>query len=478
MASPFAVGELPAQDRVEAGGFRRHRRFLARVHVVAAVAVGLLCLWLAIGMRSLLPGAKRPMNGATIWVCLGLLALALGIATVSRRGEVVRGRSRTMVLAVTAAAALVLAVLFVFRSLGNGVSRPTVLFFAVLAAAALGGWDAYGVRWLWRGADQRRRFVALIGSSSRLAVLSPHLDSGPWRLAAAMDDACENEDAVEDKLNQLREVIRGRPVDEIVLAASVLEGDPQSARFYRGVIDICEQTGMKLHVLSDWLSEYRQVQVDQVSDRPVLSFSFSPTSPWALLCKRFLDISISAVMLIVLSPLLLMVAIAIRLEGPGPVLFRQTRVGLRGRSFTIYKFRSMIANAEALRPGLTDANEMLGPIFKISADPRLTRIGGWLRKTSLDELPQLWNVLRGDMSLVGPRPPLPAEVRQYRLGSLRRLAMKPGMTGLWQVSGRSNIRDFEEWVRMDASYIRNWSLLGDCKILLRTFGTVLRMEGK
>jgi len=193
--------------------------------------------------------------------------------------------------------------------------------------------------------------------------------------------------------------------------------------------------------------------------------------------KRALDIVVSAILLVVLSPLLLILAIGVRLTSGGPAIFAQTRSGLRGRSFRFYKFRSMVADAEARKCALIHLNEMQGPAFKIAHDPRITRLGRVLRKYSLDELPQLWNVLIGDMSLVGPRPPTPGEVSAYTRRQTQRLAVVPGITGLWQVSGRSNITSFDRWVELDLTYIERWSLWLDLQILARTVLVVLRAEG-
>jgi exopolysaccharide biosynthesis polyprenyl glycosylphosphotransferase len=199
---------------------------------------------------------------------------------------------------------------------------------------------------------------------------------------------------------------------------------------------------------------------------------------WARAPKRAIDIVVSAILLVVLSPLFLALAIGVHLtSGPGPAIFVHTRCGLRGRRFRFYKFRSMIADAEARRRELLHLNEVQGPAFKIADDPRITRFGRFLRKYSLDELPQLWNVLIGDMSLVGPRPPMPDEVSAYTRRQAQRLSVVPGITGLWQVSGRSNITSFDRWVELDLAYIERWSLALDLRILARTVLVVLRAEG-
>jgi exopolysaccharide biosynthesis polyprenyl glycosylphosphotransferase len=197
---------------------------------------------------------------------------------------------------------------------------------------------------------------------------------------------------------------------------------------------------------------------------------------WARLSKRALDVTVAATALIVLIPLFLIVAIAIRLDSPGPVLFRQARCGRSERLFTFLKFRGMVADAEARLPELLALNEAAGPLFKMRNDPRLTRVGRLIRRTSLDELPQLWNVLRGEMSLVGPRPPLPSEVENYAPWQHRRLMALPGITGPWQVSGRSEL-GFDDMVQLDIDYIENWSLFKDLIILTQTIIVVLSTRG-
>lgn len=204
---------------------------------------------------------------------------------------------------------------------------------------------------------------------------------------------------------------------------------------------------------------------------------FNSPPHWQLAIKRLMDIVVSGVLLLLLSPLLLAIAIAIKWSNPGPVFYQWNVVGQGGRAFHGYKFRTMVVNADALKQSLLDQNEMQGPVFKLKTDPRVTPVGRFLRKFSLDELPQLWSVLKGDMSLVGPRPPLQSEYSQFTEYQKQKLAMKPGITCLWQISGRNNIRDFDEWVSLDLEYIRTWSLWLDVKILWRTIPAILRGTG-
>jgi lipopolysaccharide/colanic/teichoic acid biosynthesis glycosyltransferase len=194
--------------------------------------------------------------------------------------------------------------------------------------------------------------------------------------------------------------------------------------------------------------------------------------------KRAMDFLGSAVLLVILSPLFLILAIAVKLGSPGPVIYRWRVVGKHGRPFLSYKFRSMCINADEMKNHLEHLNEMQGPVFKLTSDPRVTKVGAWMRRYSLDELPQFYSVLKGDMSLVGPRPPLVTEYVRFSNFQKQKLAVKPGMTCLWQVAGRNEVRDFDDWVRLDLDYIRRWNLLLDLQILLKTAAAVFAGSGK
>jgi lipopolysaccharide/colanic/teichoic acid biosynthesis glycosyltransferase len=195
-------------------------------------------------------------------------------------------------------------------------------------------------------------------------------------------------------------------------------------------------------------------------------------------CKAAMDFIGSFTCLVLLTPLLAVVSIAVKLSSPGPVFYHWKVVGRGGRPFVGYKFRSMCVNADELKAALLAQNEMSGPVFKLSRDPRVTRVGAWLRRYSIDELPQLYSVLKGDMSLVGPRPPLQTEYEHFTGYQKQKLLVKPGITCLWQVSGRNSVHDFDEWVSLDLDYIRRWSIWLDCKILLKTVGEILVGSGK
>jgi lipopolysaccharide/colanic/teichoic acid biosynthesis glycosyltransferase len=213
-------------------------------------------------------------------------------------------------------------------------------------------------------------------------------------------------------------------------------------------------------------------RLEEFDGQNVLSLVYGPDRVVALIAKRLLDIATSALVLVILSPVLGLIASVILVLDGRPILFRQKRVGLHGRPFEVVKFRTMVPDAEARLANLLDRNEVGGQAFKMTNDPRLSRTGRWLRRTSLDELPQFWNVLLGDMSVVGPRPPLPREVEGYDVWHRRRLSMKPGITGLWQVAARGDAQ-FDRWVKLDLDYIDRWSLWLDLKIMARTIPAML-----
>ena len=236
--------------------------------------------------------------------------------------------------------------------------------------------------------------------------------------------------------------------------------------------------------METWLvADFFKTQISRTSfddfyGRPVLVFHSGPESSWQAAIKQVLDIVGALILLIILSPFFVFAAVAIKLTSPGPIFFKQKRSGLNGQPFTMYKFRSMVTNAAQRQHEILSMNEMTGPVFKVTNDPRITPIGHFLRKSSIDEFPQLINVLRFEMSLVGPRPLPVEEVRRFDdLAHRRRLSVKPGLTCLWQVKGRNNVTNFKDWVRLDLEYIDNWSLWLDFKILWWTIPVVLLAKG-
>jgi exopolysaccharide biosynthesis polyprenyl glycosylphosphotransferase len=273
-------------------------------------------------------------------------------------------------------------------------------------------------------------------------------------------------------LKRILEMQMTEPIDEVVFAVTRKKLDEMKQIFL-----MCEELGIRTRVAMNFFqNRVARIEIEELEGVPFLTFTTTPSNETQLALKRLLDVAVSLALLALSAPAILLAVIAIKLTSPGSVLFKQQRIGLNGRSFTLYKFRTMIEDAHERRGEVEHLNEMTGPVFKMKDDPRITAVGRILRKFSLDEIPQFWNVLKGDMSLVGPRPPIPEEVASYHRWHRRRLSMKPGLTCLWQVSGRNNI-DFDRWMQMDLQYIDNWSPTLDLKILLRTIPAVLLGRG-
>ncbi len=272
---------------------------------------------------------------------------------------------------------------------------------------------------------------------------------------------------------RLSEILDREPIDEVFFASALDRAQP----LVHPLITLCEELGVTLRVIAQLAPlDWARASLDALGGQPVLTISSAPPESVWLVAKRLMDLTASAIGVLVLAPLFLALAIAIKLDSKGPVLFAQTRVGLNRRRFRMLKFRTMSVDAEASQAALEHLNEAAGPVFKIERDPRVTRLGAWLRRLSLDELPQLANVLLGDMSLVGPRPlPLRDVSRMDVRWHQRRFSVKPGITCSWQVESRQP--EFDEWIRSDIEYIQNWSLAGDLKILARTLPAVINGNG-
>ncbi|HET9345138.1 MAG TPA: sugar transferase [Candidatus Limnocylindrales bacterium] len=337
------------------------------------------------------------------------------------------------------------------------------------------------LRSLIRGARDHgymRRYMLIVGTSREarrfadrverhrelgLRVIG-HLATDPGAMAAA-DTGRPVLGTVED----IEQILHDRIVDEVAICLP-----PEWIGIVEPITRLCEEEGKIVRIpLMGHSMSLPGSRLEDFDGIPILSLVYGPDRVLGLIAKRLLDFVLAAAGLVLLSPILVGTAAAIMILDGRPIVFRQLRVGLNGRAFQVVKFRSMVPDAEARIVELEALNEISGPAFKLTRDPRLTRTGRFLRATSLDELPQLWNVLKGEMSLVGPRPPLPREVQSYQLWHRRRLSMKPGITGLWQVAARRE-SDFDRWVELDLSYIDHWSLWLDLKIMFRTIPAMIQ----
>jgi exopolysaccharide biosynthesis polyprenyl glycosylphosphotransferase len=362
-------------------------------------------------------------------------------------------------------------VMWVFRFL---TPRGMIVFFGVISFSLVYLKEEL-VRWALLSRlgrlQSKRRFV-LVGTAREIArmqqELKPHTDANIEVMAEF--------DLIETPVQQIVNLLHDHSVFGVILSAKHTNFEQVEY-----VIRACELEGIEVWLIADFFStQISRTSFDELFGRPLLVFRTTPEASWQSLAKQLLDFFGALVLLVLLIviPVIPLIALAIKLTSPGPVLFRQKRSGINGTPFTIYKFRTMGTNAEQFKHELEAMNEMTGPVFKVTNDPRITPIGKLLRKYSLDELPQLFNVLRGEMSLVGPRPLPVDEVRRFdNLAHRRRLSVKPGLTCLWQISGRNEITDFKDWVRLDLQYIDHWTIWLDLKILFLTIPVVLRGTG-
>jgi exopolysaccharide biosynthesis polyprenyl glycosylphosphotransferase len=318
--------------------------------------------------------------------------------------------------------------------------------------------------------EQYKRRVILAGSTGEIARLRQMLET---HASDSMEVAGEF-DLAHVPVQQLVELLHEHSVSGVFVSAKHAQLDRVES-----VIQLCELEGVEAWLVADFFAtQIAHASFDEMFGHPLLVFRSTPEASWQMLAKLLLDFFGALVLLLFAAIPMLVIALLIKATSPGPAIFRQQRSGLNGAPFTIFKFRTMATNAEQFKHELAAMNEMSGPVFKVTNDPRVTPVGKVLRKFSLDELPQLFNVLRGEMSLVGPRPLPVDEVKRFSdLAHRRRLSVKPGLTCLWQVSGRNEISDFKEWVRLDLEYIDNWSIWLDLLILLRTVPAVFLAAG-
>jgi exopolysaccharide biosynthesis polyprenyl glycosylphosphotransferase len=472
--------------------FARHNRMIGVFYLLADSVLALASFWAAYALRAHLPMA-RGLYPPVYYLWIGPVAMGIwagvglttGIYRDIREEELRRAFAdplKVAFLSTTLLFAFVSALQAEYVSrlllaLYGSIDLTAMVLFRLVAGRLSGS--------LRRSLSGVRRFL-LVGSTPEAVEIARTIEcneSRGMRLDGfAVLDAGNADETPRQAglrltypvypLSQLPHLLRRRVIDEVIFAVSKDELEKLEEAFL-----ICEEEGVRARLLLSFFPHtFSKVSLERLRDMPLLTFSTTPEDEYLLLAKRAADFVMALALLLVLGPLLLVLTALIKLTSRGPVLYRQTRCGLGGRKFTVYKFRSMRPGADSRREELEALNEMDGPVFKIKNDPRCTGIGRFMRKFSLDELPQLFNILKGDMSFVGPRPPLPEEVERYEPWQRRRLRMQPGLTCLWALEGRSTL-NFRRWMELDLEYIDHWSPALDWKILLKTIPVVLSGRG-
>lgn len=467
--------------------FKERESVIAKVSVGLQVILVILCflfIW-HITERTEIPriAASRELNNTLI--IIGLLWFI--ILDQFNLGRIFRTSSYFSVLKSYIKAVIAgVAFLFCINLLMQYESLRTerILYFGLLSVFVLTSYKniLFAVMRFLRRNGFNKRQILIIADEDSAKYIDEIINTRDWgyQIRAIMTNSKKikekysSEYEIIPNTRNIKNIIDNDPIDDVVYCRSLFN----QAEIQEYIAD-CAEIGVTFHYQTKILDTNQAVKprVSLLNHLPFISYINDRHRYLTLKIKAAFDFFFSLVVIILTSPIQALIAIAIKLDDGGPTFFKQERVGLNGRRFYCLKFRTMVVNAEALKAQLMGQNEQEGPVFKISMDPRVTRIGRFLRKTSLDELPQFINVLRGEMSVVGPRPPLPSEVEQYERWQIRRLSMKPGITCIWQVSGRNNI-PFQKWMELDMEYIDNWSLKLDLILILKTIKVIFTGTGK
>jgi exopolysaccharide biosynthesis polyprenyl glycosylphosphotransferase len=455
---------------------RRDRQLRTQLYQIKDAALFALGLWMAYLLRAslelgVLESRALVPFGSFAWLYLMIVPVAPVVLELQGfyRRPLLCARPVTAWLLFKGCVFVTLAIIVIMFLLNMKELNRSVIILFGLTSFVLVYVSEEILRWGYKstyGQSQLNKRVILVGTTEDTARIRAELSAKTDESFEVVGDLDINDSTIEQLVSLLH---KRSPNGVIINAKHTFFGQIEKA------IQACELEGVDVWLVADFFrTQISRTSFDDFYGRPVIVFRSVPEYSWQGIIKQVIDI-FGALFLVILSALpLIVAALAIRLTSPGPVLFRQRRCGLNGRPFTMWKFRTMGSDAEQRKMELAALNEMTGPVFKLSNDPRVTSVGRFLRKWSIDEFPQLFNVLRGEMSLVGPRPLPVDEVERFDdPAHRRRLSVKPGLTCLWQVCGRNNVCDFKEWVRLDLEYIDNWSLWLDVKILCRTVPVVL-----
>jgi len=480
---------------------REKHRLLLNIHKALDILLVVAAFVIAYSIKKyFLPGSLKGLTGVPNYtfvlllaVCAQYIAFRLFSLYIPFRTRSFAGIFATIATCVAAGTLFLVSSLYLLHY--HDISRMFIGIYALalIVLLTLSKGVIYFTLRYHRKRDYNTRNVLIIGCRKMATEMIKAILKNPgsgYRILGCLElDRKEDSHPVNTEvyrgvkvigtLDDYTAILLNRTVDEIIFAQILdrIENINQ-------IIHFAEQLGINVRIMPDfqiqrimYRPETARMYIDQFVGMPTIALSSVTEREGEMVIKNFIDYIGAGLGLVVLSPLFLIISFLIKTTSPGPVLFSQLRCGLNGRQFRMLKFRTMHNGAEQKLDELKDKNEMDGPVFKMSNDPRVTPIGRFLRRTSLDELPQLINVLRGEMSLVGPRPPIPEEVEQYKPWQRRRLSMKPGLTCLWQVNGRNRI-DFEKWMRLDLQYIDNWSLWLDMKLLAQTVKEVVTFHGR
>jgi exopolysaccharide biosynthesis polyprenyl glycosylphosphotransferase len=457
---------------------QRDNQIRTQIHQVADACLFAVSFWIAYALR-LNPQIVEWLNlevlppdifGSVVWLYLALIPAApLILESQGFYSHPVLCPRRDMLWSLLKGCIITtIGLVLIMYTLHFVSPRVVMIFFGVISFTLVYLKEEL-VRWALRskfGQSQYQRRFILIGTRNEITRLKRELKGKMNASIEVVGELSLGETPVQQLVHMLHE----HSVNGVIISARHTYFEQ-----VENAIKTCELEGIEAWLVADFFgTQISRAHFDELLGYPLLVFRTTPETSWQGVVKQLMDFVGALFLLIALSWLFAILAILIKFTSPGPVFFRQQRSGLNGAPFTLYKFRTMVTNAEQFKHELEAMNEMSGPVFKVTDDPRITPIGKILRKYSLDELPQLYNVLRTEMSLVGPRPLPVDEVKRFEnLAHRRRLSVKPGLTCIWQISGRNKISDFKDWVRLDLEYIDNWSLWLDLKILIRTIPAVL-----
>jgi exopolysaccharide biosynthesis polyprenyl glycosylphosphotransferase len=496
-----ALIALPGLADERARHARRVRLLLITLRLIGDAVLLVLAFMSAYALRYVLefgrdvvaPESFRPLSAFTVYI---LAFTAMTLLSFQTRGlySLPRGASWFDQMRIIAGATLVGVAALTLGALFFSGEVPSRLLFIYLWVVTLGifsverfAYKALRV-WLWRhGINIRRTIVVGSGMAGQRIMkdIVEHPELG-YQMAGYVTDSADSPGSEEwrvpirqkgalkrlGSLKDVRRIIEQQNLNEVIVALPATHHTQ-----ILGIIDSCREYGVDFKLVPDLFEmRFNEVRIDALNDVPLIGVKDVALRGFNLFIKRVLDIVLAVVVLVLAGIPMLIISLLIKATSPGPVLFRQERVGRGGELFVCYKFRTMYKDAEQRKEELRAHNEAQGPMFKMRNDPRRTSVGKVLRRTSLDELPNLFNILKGEMSWVGPRPPTPDEAAQYNDWHRKRLDVTPGLTGLWQVSGRSDLT-FDEMVKLDLFYAENWSLALDTKIILKTVPAVLKREG-